>query len=82
MAFGCVLRKLRKQKRLSQEKLAFEAGLDRTTISLLELGKRSPTLDTIMTLCAVLDIQLVDMAVEMLIALKENNTGHDTQGSA
>ncbi|BAK76716.1 transcriptional regulator, XRE family [Pseudogulbenkiania sp. NH8B] len=48
--FGRTLRNLRLQRKLSQEKLAFEAELDRTCISLLELGYRSPKLDTLVAL--------------------------------
>ncbi|MEX3583725.1 MAG: helix-turn-helix transcriptional regulator [Burkholderia sp.] len=49
-SFGKILRKLRKDRRLSQEALSFEAGLDRTYISLLELGRRFPTLDSLVAL--------------------------------
>lgn len=61
-AFGLVLRDLRKQKRLSQETLGFDASLSRYYISILEKGQGSPTLDTIETLRCVLGISLVDLA--------------------
>ncbi|MCZ2259415.1 helix-turn-helix domain-containing protein [Sporosarcina sp. G11-34] len=35
------------QRGISQEELAFKSGLDRTYISLLERGKRKPTINTI-----------------------------------
>ncbi|HEK1520075.1 TPA: helix-turn-helix transcriptional regulator, partial [Pseudomonas aeruginosa] len=44
-AFGRALRQLRKRRNMTQEILGFEAGLDRTYISVLERGERSPTLD-------------------------------------
>jgi transcriptional regulator with XRE-family HTH domain len=53
-AFGRVLRELREQADLSQEQLATMAGLHRTYISILERGKRSPTLDTIAVLARAL----------------------------
>lgn len=53
-AFGVVLRRLRTESGLSQERLAQEAGLDRTFISLLERGLRQPTLTTILQLSASL----------------------------
>jgi transcriptional regulator with XRE-family HTH domain len=53
--FGKVLNKYRTRKGKTQADLARSAGLDRTYISLLELGKRSPTLDTIVALCRALD---------------------------
>jgi len=55
-AFGDVLRTLRKEKGLSQERLAIQSGLDRTYISLLERGLRRPTLRTIFSLAKVLDV--------------------------
>ena len=62
VAFGRALRKLRLSFGKSQEALAYEAGLDRTYISLLELGRRSPTLDTIMLLCDATDQDLEGIA--------------------
>jgi transcriptional regulator with XRE-family HTH domain len=56
MAFGQVLRELRKEKNFSQEKLALEASLDRTFISLLERGLRQPSLSTILNLSTILGI--------------------------
>lgn len=64
-AFGKVLREFRQASGKSQETLALEAGLDRTYISLLELGQRSPTLDTILPLCNALDLSLVTLAERM-----------------
>ena len=45
--FGEVLRELRLKRGLSQEELAFESDLNRQFISLLELGQRSPSLQTV-----------------------------------
>lgn len=61
-AFGKALRSLRRTRGYTQETLAFAAGLDRTYISLLELGSRSPTLDTIVALCGTLDVTLSEIA--------------------
>lgn len=54
--FGRILQEERKAKNISQEKLAKLAGLDRTFISLIENGKRSPTFSTILKVCSSLDI--------------------------
>ena len=56
VAFGHVLRKLRLQKDLSQEELALRAGLDRAYPSLLESGRRQPTLTVLIALAKALDI--------------------------
>jgi transcriptional regulator with XRE-family HTH domain len=55
-AFGKVLRDCRLEKGLSQERLGFEASLTRNYISLVELGQRSPTLDTVEALAQALGI--------------------------
>jgi transcriptional regulator with XRE-family HTH domain len=47
----------RTKKGLSQEKLGFEADLHRTHISLIERGLRSPTISTVVRLCASLEIE-------------------------
>ena len=54
--FGRILQEERKAKKISQEKLAKLAGLDRTFISLIENGKRSPTFSTILKICSALEI--------------------------
>ncbi|MEE1924451.1 helix-turn-helix transcriptional regulator [Pseudomonas sp. 148P] len=51
-----VLAELRIARGISQEKLSFEAGVDRSYISLLERGHKSPTLDTVFNLCRALEI--------------------------
>ena len=56
-AFGDVLRSLRAQKNISQEKLALIGELDRTFISLLERGLRQPSLTTILQLASALEIK-------------------------
>lgn len=64
-AFGKVLRDLRVKKGLSQEKLALEANLDRTFISLLERGLRQPSFVTILEISKILGVpaaHLVELA--------------------
>ena len=55
-AFGEVLRDIRKKRGLSQEKLAEIAQRDRNYISLIELGRSSPSLNTLFKLCAALKV--------------------------
>lgn len=54
IAFGRVLREARKVTGLSQESFADAVEMDRTTISLLERGKQSPTVETVFRLCDAL----------------------------
>lgn len=49
-AFGEVIRELRKDYQISQEKLADLSNLDRSFISLLECGHKQPSLITIFQL--------------------------------
>lgn len=55
-AFGLVLKKIRTEKGISQEKLALNTDLDRTFISLLERGHRQPSLESILKLANSLNI--------------------------
>lgn len=56
--FGNNLRIARSQKGLSQEKLALLLNFDRTYISLLERGKRNPSLITIYKISKTLEIHI------------------------
>jgi transcriptional regulator with XRE-family HTH domain len=56
IAFGRVLRELRRARGLSQEQLASLSDFDRTYPSLLERGLRTPTLSVIFRLAEVLGI--------------------------
>jgi len=58
VAFGIVLRELRKQRELSQEVLAHESGLERNYISLLELGRNSASIKTLFKLTPVLGVSV------------------------
>lgn len=54
--FATNLRARRDELGFSQEALAQMCDLDRTTISLLERSRRSPTLDTIVALARALQL--------------------------
>ena len=56
-AFGQVLQELRRERGISQEELGFQSGYHRTYISLLERGKKSPSLQTIFQLANALLIE-------------------------
>ncbi len=64
-AFGAVLRAIRAEKGTSQEELGFRTGLDRTFISLLERGVRSPTITTISILAQVLEVPMSEIVRKM-----------------
>jgi transcriptional regulator with XRE-family HTH domain len=54
-AIGSVLRQKREKLGISQEELAERAGVDRTYISILERGLKSPTLETLERICIALN---------------------------
>jgi transcriptional regulator with XRE-family HTH domain len=54
--FGDKIRQIRKQKKISQEELAFRAGLHRTYISDVERGHRNVSLENIEKIAKALDV--------------------------
>lgn len=60
-AFGLVLRELRIKNGLTQEGLGFEAGVQRTYVSILELGQQQPSLTTILKLASALGLPAGDL---------------------
>lgn len=55
-AFAKVLREVRLEKGFSQEGLALESGYHRTYIGMIERGLMNPTLRTILSIAAVLEV--------------------------
>lgn len=60
-----VLKRLRKDRGLTQEALAFPAGLTTRSYQDIEHGKASPKWDTLLPILKVLDIELVEFAQAM-----------------
>lgn len=54
MPLGEELRKARLKAGMTQEELSFAAEVDRSYISQLERGLKSPTVDTLLRLCRAL----------------------------
>ncbi|SEI46409.1 DNA-binding transcriptional regulator, XRE-family HTH domain [Dyadobacter koreensis] len=73
IAFASLLRTLREKNGLSQEKLAEKCDLHRTYISLLERGKRQPSLNVLYKLAIGLDISLSNMMSELETKLSDKN---------
>lgn len=64
VAFGKVLRRLRKDSPMSQEELGMAAGLQQRYISFLERGLYQPSITTVFQLAYALDMsprQLVEL---------------------
>lgn len=57
-AIGIVIYELRREQKLSQEKLAIEANVDRTRAGEIERGEANPTMDTLTRIADVLGYTL------------------------
>jgi DNA polymerase V len=71
-SYGQTLKLLRNTARLSQEELAEKSDLDRTYISMLERDIKSPTLQTMLSICDALEISIEKFTSQMTnVNLKE-----------
>ena len=75
IAFGQVLRELRKGRNLSQEALALESGVERNYVSLLELGRNSASLKIIFKLAPALDVSVAAFMGMVEAKTKETQPG-------
>jgi transcriptional regulator with XRE-family HTH domain len=73
VAFGQVLRELRKRQNLSQETLALESGMERNYVSLLELGRNSASVKMIFKIAPVLGISVADFMMLVEARTKEKS---------
>lgn len=64
-SFGRLLRELRGERGLTQERLAELAGFDRGFVGLLERGLSSPTLSTILRLARVLQTNASELVAQV-----------------
>jgi transcriptional regulator with XRE-family HTH domain len=60
-ALGENLKRIRQEKGLTQQNLAFAAEMDRTFVSLCERGGTNPSLFSLGTLCWCLNVTLADL---------------------
>lgn len=70
LAFGKVLRTVRREVGLTQEQLALAADIDRTFVSLIERGERQPTVRVLFKLAAALHVPAT-----RLIQMTEDQVG-------
>lgn len=65
VAYGKAVRKIRQDKKISQEELADLCGLHRTYISDIELGKRNVSLENIDKIAFALQVKKSELFVEV-----------------
>lgn len=58
---GKNVKRIREKKGITQEKLAFEANLNRAYIGYIERGERNPSTDTLAKLSKALRVSLKDL---------------------
>ena len=64
-AFGHVVRMLRMERNLSQEKLSELSVLDRSYVSEIERGEKTASIRTLYKLCAGLEVSLSTFIIEV-----------------
>ena len=69
MKFGDNLRKLRRQKRLSQEELAEKVGVSRQSVSKWETGEAYPEMNNILELCKIFQCKINDLVNDSVVDL-------------
>ena len=65
ISFGKSMKKLRNIAKISQEKLADIAGLDRKTISRIENGHLSPSMDNLWAIADALNLEAHELLKPM-----------------
>lgn len=70
-AFGAVIRRLRRERNLSQEQLSLASFLDRTFISHIEGGKQQPSMVSLFALAGALNVlpSVIIAEVELILNL-------------
>lgn len=56
-AFGAVLKGMRLDRKMTQEQLGLEAGIQRKYVSLLERGEKAPSLATVLRVSRALNVE-------------------------
>ncbi|MDC6180070.1 helix-turn-helix domain-containing protein [Ralstonia solanacearum] len=69
-AFGAVVRELRVKAKMTQDELSHRAGLNKNYIGVLELGQRSPTVATMISISRALHVPLKTFADKLDKQLK------------
>jgi len=70
--FGEALRSARESRKLSQEKLAFKAGISRNSVGSLEKGEFVATIDTLFKIADGLDMLPEDLITETRLRMSRN----------
>jgi transcriptional regulator with XRE-family HTH domain len=72
-ALSLTLKYNRHKLGLSQEELAYKCNLDRTYISLLERGKRNPTLNVLFSISSALNLTTSEFVKQIELIVQRND---------
>ncbi len=65
MVLATLLKRLREERNITQEQLAFDAGITASALSRIERGLNSPGWTTVRRLAEALDISLLELVGEL-----------------
>lgn len=74
--FGKTIKKPRSERKLSQQDFGYECEISRTYISLMELGQRSPTLDSLSKISLGLKMELSDFLILLAEEIRQENSNN------
>jgi transcriptional regulator with XRE-family HTH domain len=66
---AALLKRLREEKKVTQEQLAFDAGITASALSRIERGLNSPGWMTVKRIVEALDVTLVELATHLEAAV-------------
>lgn len=70
---GLRIRQLRNEKHMSQEELAFKAGISPAHLGQIERAVKNPTIDTIVKISTALDVPVAELFSTSCIASAPHN---------
>ena len=76
VAYGLAIRQVRGERRISQERLADLAGLDRTYVSGIERGERNPSLTNLLRLATTLQVAFREVATRADVIAEAGGDSH------
>jgi transcriptional regulator with XRE-family HTH domain len=65
VAFAALLKRLREERKITQEQLAFEAGITASALSRIERGLNDPGWTTVNHIAKAMGITLVELVAEI-----------------
>lgn len=64
--FGTTFRRLRKNAKLSQQEVATKGGFDRSYVTLIELGKKNPTMSVMEKMASIVSPSVREFFAELV----------------